>query len=199
MSAMIGVVTFDKSTLEFLDWKQDDLKGDRIFTLAEQERKPVLVIGAVGVTPTDKKGVDLGEVIFRLKDGHTLPEERSFGVVMGEATKEDGSVVQISRIQMEGRFGPSLKNLLAQNYPNPFNMTTTIEYSLAENTHVNLSVYNISGQLVRTLVNNEMPASSYRVLWDGRNNQGTKVSPGAYFYRVKTKQFTNTKKMVLWR
>jgi|GEM_PF-712687 len=199
LSSMIGAITFDKAALEFIDWKQADDKGTRMFTPDEQEGRSVLLIGAVNVAPTDGKGVDLGEVTFRLKDGHTLSEVGSFELALGEASRESGSVVRISGIRIEGGLGPSMKNLLAQNYPNPFNMATTIEYSLAEDAHVNLSIYNVSGQLVRTLVNEDLPASAYGIQWDGRDNQGTRVSPGAYFYRVKTKQFTNTKKMVLWK
>ena len=87
---------------------------------------------------------------------------------------------------------------LNQNYPNPFNPTTTIGFTLRERSHVTLRVYNVAGQLVRTLVD-EVRASgvSHTVDWDGRDARGTSVASGVYFYRLVTKDATRTRKMVL--
>ena len=81
---------------------------------------------------------------------------------------------------------------LSQNYPNPFNPTTTINYSLAEKSHVELSVYNVLGQKIRTLVNEEQAAGKYSEPWDGST-----IASGVYFYRLETEKFTSTKKMML--
>jgi hypothetical protein len=87
---------------------------------------------------------------------------------------------------------------LAQNYPNPFNPTTTIQYSIAERTHVSLKVYNVAGQLVRTLVDEVVtPEAVEPIRWSGLNNQGQAVSSGVYFYKLTTKDFIQTRKMVL--
>jgi hypothetical protein len=89
-------------------------------------------------------------------------------------------------------------NSLAHNYPNPFNPTTTISYTIAERGQVSLKVYNVAGQLVRTLVDDIMsPEAVEPVRWSGLNNQGQAVSSGVYFYKLTTKGFTQTKKMVL--
>jgi hypothetical protein len=88
---------------------------------------------------------------------------------------------------------------LAQNYPNPFNPTTTIKYSIRERAHVSLKIYNVSGQLVRTLENSVKEADVYKKVWDGRNDRGEAVSSGVYFYRLITKDFAKTRKMVLLR
>ncbi len=89
-------------------------------------------------------------------------------------------------------------NELTQNYPNPFNPTTTISYSLANRAHVQLKVYNVSGQLVRTLVDQvQTPAQVAPITWDGTNNAGTQVSSGVYFYRLVAGDFVRTRKMVL--
>jgi hypothetical protein len=91
-----------------------------------------------------------------------------------------------------------LETNLAQNYPNPFNPSTTIRYTLRETSHVTLRVYNVSGQLVRTLVDGEQAGQkSYSAEWDGRNNRGQNVSSGIYFYRLEAGEFTNTKKMLM--
>jgi hypothetical protein len=95
--------------------------------------------------------------------------------------------------------GPAVPtNSLLQNYPNPFNPTTTIRYSIAERGHVSLRVYNVAGQLVKTLVDEvRSPAAIEPYTWDGRNDAGQPVSSGVYFYRLIAKNYTQTKKMVL--
>lgn len=86
---------------------------------------------------------------------------------------------------------------LDQNYPNPFNPTTTISYQLAEQRDVRLVIFNILGQVVKTLVDGVQPAGFYTVRWDGRNNEGMRVSSGMYFYRLKAGNTFMTKKMLL--
>lgn len=86
---------------------------------------------------------------------------------------------------------------LRQNYPNPFNPTTSIAYSMPETSNVRLDIYNVKGQLVKTLVNGEMPAGMHTVVWDGRDGNNAAVASGVYFYRVSTPQATQTKRMLL--
>jgi hypothetical protein len=89
-------------------------------------------------------------------------------------------------------------NQLAQNYPNPFNPVTTILYSIKERTHVSLKIYDVAGRLVKTLVNEiEQPGVMHEVRWDGRSNSGDPVASGVYFYKIVTKDFSKTRKMVL--
>ncbi len=81
---------------------------------------------------------------------------------------------------------------LQQNYPNPFNPSTKIEYSVPENSFVSIKVYNSVGQLIETLVNENMPTGTYRVDWNAKN-----VPTGIYFYRMETGKFTSVRKMLL--
>ncbi|HEY3251576.1 MAG TPA: T9SS type A sorting domain-containing protein [Ignavibacteria bacterium] len=81
---------------------------------------------------------------------------------------------------------------LTQNYPNPFNPSTTINYSIAENSLVSLKVYNSVGQLVSTLVEGTQEAGSYRMSFDASN-----LSSGVYYYRLDAGSFSDTKKMTL--
>ncbi|MCK4694224.1 MAG: T9SS type A sorting domain-containing protein, partial [Candidatus Cloacimonetes bacterium] len=83
------------------------------------------------------------------------------------------------------------------NYPNPFNPTTTINYTLKEDTKVILEIYNIKGQKVRTLVDKHLEASNHMVVWNGRNDSGKSVSSGIYFYKMKSGNYSSTKKMIL--
>ncbi len=86
---------------------------------------------------------------------------------------------------------------LRQSYPNPFNNQTMIKYSLFKRTEVSLIIYNILGQKVRTLVNNERQSGDVSVTWDGKDESGKDLSSGIYFYQLRVGQFTQTRRMVL--
>jgi formylglycine-generating enzyme required for sulfatase activity len=86
---------------------------------------------------------------------------------------------------------------LDQNYPNPFNPSTTIPYTLRMAGYVNISVYNITGRKVRTLVNGYQTTGHHTVTWNGRDNDGRNVSAGVYIYRIQTGGHTAAKKMLL--
>jgi hypothetical protein len=86
---------------------------------------------------------------------------------------------------------------LSQSYPNPFNPTTTISFGLTETSLVSLRIYDVSGRLVRVLVEGERRARHYQEDWDGRDENGVRVASGVYFYRLAAGDFTQTRKMVL--
>jgi len=86
---------------------------------------------------------------------------------------------------------------LSQNMPNPFNPTTVVSFALPKDVKVNLSVYNVLGQQVKTLVNDFMRAGNQSVTWDGTDNTGHQVGSGVYFYKISAGDFSATKKMLL--
>lgn len=88
---------------------------------------------------------------------------------------------------------------LLQNFPNPFNPTTNIRFSLAEKGNINLAIYNILGQKIRTLIDGSREAGAYEVLWDGRNDAGLSVSSGVYLYRLKVNGFSKVLKLMVLR
>jgi len=90
---------------------------------------------------------------------------------------------------------------LSQNYPNPFNSNTAISYQLSgiRPHYTTFKVYNILGQEVRTLVDAQKEAGSYRVCWDGTDDRGKSVASGIYFYRIKAGEYSQIRKMVLLR
>ncbi|MFH1207420.1 MAG: right-handed parallel beta-helix repeat-containing protein [Patescibacteria group bacterium] len=98
--------------------------------------------------------------------------------------------------------GPSIlptEFVLNQNYPNPFNPSTTISYDLPRSVLVRVSVFNILGQHIITLVNDRQSAGYYHVNWDGRASDGNEVSSGIYLYVVRADEQVQSKKMVLMK
>lgn len=88
---------------------------------------------------------------------------------------------------------------LDQNRPNPFNPSTTVNYSLARKSQVNISIFNILGQKVVTLVNGEQEAGRHEAVWEGRDSNGHTVASGIYFYKMIAGDFVQTRKMALMR
>ena len=86
---------------------------------------------------------------------------------------------------------------LHHNYPNPFNPVTHIAYDLPGDSRVELSIYNLLGQKVRTLVNRDMSSGHHVAVWDGKNEFGSPVSTGIYFYRIRAADFKENRKMIL--
>jgi len=87
---------------------------------------------------------------------------------------------------------------LMQNHPNPFNPTTTIPYDVAMVGDVRIEIYDVSGSLVRTLVNGEKGIGRHVATWDGRDGAGSQVHTGVYFCRMTAPGYTSqAKKMLL--
>jgi len=86
---------------------------------------------------------------------------------------------------------------LSKNYPNPFNPTTNISFTIPKKSIVNLSVYNIKGQKVKTLANDAYPAGKHNLIWNGNDENGHEVSSGVYFYHINASEYKATGKMLL--
>ena len=90
---------------------------------------------------------------------------------------------------------------LQQNYPNPFNPTTEIRFALKESAKTYLSIYNIKGEKVKTILNGQYIKKDqiYKTLWDGTDDSNKKVTSGIYLYKMKSGKFTSAKKMILMK
>jgi len=86
---------------------------------------------------------------------------------------------------------------LHQNYPNPFNPITTLRYDLPENGYVNITIYDMLGREVKTLINQTQDAGYRSIIWNATNDYGKPVSAGVYLYQIQAGDFVQTKKMVL--
>jgi hypothetical protein len=86
---------------------------------------------------------------------------------------------------------------LAQNYPNPFNTRTTISYELIENSQVEITIFNLFGEKVKTLIKQFQSEGEHSIIWDGRDERGHEVASGIYYYQLKVNDFVLAKRMIL--
>lgn len=93
----------------------------------------------------------------------------------------------------------SIPFALSQNYPNPFNPTTTISFNLKNSGNASLRVFNMKGQVVRTLQNGSLGAGHHHIVWDGKDDSGRNSSSGLYFYQLKANGYSDTRKMLLMK
>jgi len=194
VKAMHIVLDYDKNVLQLLGVSKGELSTDpSIFFWADKEKVDIslaklgrgLVIGGSGEVATLKfKMVSQGTTeltsnLLDVRDVNGKPIEVSFN--------------KVNLVAVPIAFA------LSQNYPNPFNPKTQISFALPVASKVTLKIYNITGQLVKTLVDAEIPAGHHTVTWSGTNSSGSEVGTGIYFYRLQTENFTSVKKMVLMK
>ena len=146
------------------------------------------------ITPLEK---------LEINESLELPAEMaSIEIVVYDYTgKEVGFIDSVTSEQLtsvEAKTETLPENLtLLQNYPNPFNPTTTIQFDLNRSKHVQILIFNTTGQLVRILADNNFSAGEHRILWDGKNRNNFKVPSGIYYCTLKTENYFKTIKLVL--
>lgn len=106
-----------------------------------------------------------------------------------------GVGIMLARIELDAQLPHIL--VLYPNYPNPFNPVTTLRYDLPEQTHVNITIYDMLGRQVKTLINHTQDAGYRSVIWNATNDYGKPVSAGIYLYQIQAGDYISTKKMVL--
>jgi C1A family cysteine protease len=139
------------------------------------------------ITPPDSDWNGLETIWFKACDPAGLCDsnQASFTVLVSGVDDEDSALS-----------GP-LVFTLHQNHPNPFNLQTNITYCVSTTGRVNLTIYDLLGRRVRTLVDENQNPGEKTVDWDGRDDKGNTVASGIYFYKIETGEFTETKKMML--
>ncbi len=127
--------------------------------------------------------------------------------VNGEAAQEtvtwsqNGDRIRIDRLTTSSKNASSLPTTftLNQNYPNPFNPETTIDYYVAQGSHVELAIYNLLGDKIKTLVSGYQAAGNYSIKWRADSDDGSLVASGVYFYKLTAGDYTDSKKMTLMK
>lgn len=156
----------------------------------------------------DNAGIDIGNIYLAMEPDSTAgpqslnivahPELRPANL-SDHKNRVHAMLLDIFPAKPKPENGASASNasLLHQNYPNPFYPQTTISYHLPLKQALALWIYNTTGQLVRTLVDQTQASGTYEVQWDGRNNHGQPVSSGLYFYRLEAEHISQTRRMLL--
>jgi hypothetical protein len=147
----------------------------------------MLKIAAAGATPLNDAAT-VATVTFEQLDKNSKPVFAAEGFVNENALTV---LAQMTVVNLPKEFS------LGDNYPNPFNPSTMISYALPQKAKVTLEIYDVSGRLVQTLVNQEKEAGRYTAQWDGRNAAGTQVASGLYVYRINAGSFVEAKTMLL--
>ena len=114
--------------------------------------------------------------------------------ITGEAIVNENEVASLEKVGI--RQIPN-EYKLSQNYPNPFNPTTNISFQIKDNGRVMITIYDILGKKVRTLVDENLNAGYYTVQWNGLSDNGMSLSSGTYFYKIDAGSFTSVKRMLL--
>ena len=188
-------VQYDASQLEFVRALTDQPLGGSEFATPQvlANQAGVLTVAAHGDVVSDgevalslvfRPMTEIEDTVIEIIDNQTYDSEFGFNRLALPAP-----------VQLQTR--PEAF-ALANNYPNPFNPATTIKYALPQAADVELTVYNVIGQPVRTLVAEHQNAGRYVVEWDATNDSGHSLSSGMYFYRLQAGgEFLETKKMLL--
>jgi hypothetical protein len=129
-----------------------------------------------------------------------------FRFIFGADGYVTGEGWYIDDVYLESEFDVASEDLVTNlafnlhgNYPNPFNPTTTISFDLPKAATVNLDIFNLRGQKVRSLVNTELPSGTHNAVWNGRDDAGSPVSSGVYLYRLSNGEREITRRMVLMK
>jgi len=200
--SLLGEISYDPTMLEYVSTVQgQDLAASQlpVFFKALTSPKQISVSAAVlgnGVS-IDGSGL-IATISFRvLGPGKTTVQLSKVDI----RDKDDRSLVS-ENIQLPGAEAVASVDVpatyeIAQNQPNPFNPETVIKYGLPSATQVSVRIYNIVGQLVKTLVDDYQPAGQHQVVWNGTNENGERVASGIYLYRFVTPDYQKTLKMTL--
>ncbi len=143
---------------------------------------------------------DISQTNYIDKDLEPENEYEYYITALFEDQESDPSnSVKIILVSVSDYQNRPLVTSLEANYPNPFNPETTIRFTLGESEVASLDVFNIRGNRIRTLINDELPGGHHQIIWDGKDNNGSYVGSGVYLYRLSTDSFEETKKMIMMK
>ncbi len=187
-------IAYDADQLTFVEAQTDQPLGGSAFATPQ-----VLAEAGVLTVATHGDVVSDGELMLRLVFRPTTEIEHTTLEITDNRTWDQA--LGFNRLALPAPVSVQTRPAvfsLAANYPNPFNPQTTIQYALPQAADVGLTVYNVLGQPVRTLVAEHQSAGRYAVEWDATNDSGQSVSSGMYFYRLQAGgDFLDIKKMLL--
>jgi len=168
----------------------------------------LIVLGIIGIcVAQSSENYNLKNSVFSMAGGRSLSDNYILNDAVGQPLPV-GSIISDNYILSAGFFynGETATDIddeepeipeqfkLENNFPNPFNPTTTIEYSIPEDSDVTISIYDLNGKLIQTLVDDNKTAGFHKTIWNATN-----TSSGVYFYKITAGYFTAVKKCVLMK
>ena len=192
-----GTIHYDPAVVE-LDTILFSNALQNYLVIANPLSPGVIILSAAGIASAGES-----DVIAILSVYVTEAFSEATSITITDLSWNEGEAVELAA-EMTINFGLSVDGLqlpdvyaLHQNYPNPFNPFTTLRYDLPENAMVNITIYDMMGRVVKTMVNSEQEAGFKSIQWDGTNHAGATVSAGLYLYTIQAGSFHQTKKMIL--
>lgn len=178
------------------------------------QRREILISLSYGASPLSPGSGKLASIRFKIKspmpDAIVTIDSASFnGIERLEFTPKVGlsftpyfrsgsiSIKNATDIEEKGNSTIPTEFALEQNYPNPFNPSTNIRFDLPKETPVQIDIYNVLGQKVRTLVDRSLPAGFYNITFDGRGDDSRQLASGIYYYRIMAGDFRRSRMMML--
>ncbi len=197
-SVMFVSLRSDNPSLEFKNWQPGSFSGRVLAAPVSRKGVNEIAVCALDGGKLVGSSLDLGRLTYAIKTaGDVVLSPSDFEVRVADVMTVAGPA-RIGRSTSSDRdVRRVFLNELAQNYPNPFNPATTIAFSIEKAAHVDLSIYDVRGARVRTLVDQHRNAGAYHVDWDGHTDRGQQVASGVYFYKLVAGSFTDTKKMTI--
>jgi hypothetical protein len=204
MSTLVGVAALSSSQVHYRAINNTSINDSNGFTDAEKWQAL-----SSGLTATTAGPADVSQVIangpFSIAPNQSIHLE--YAMLAGASLSDLRANADAAIALAQQLFATSVSEppavpteySLKQNYPNPFNPSTEIRYELARSGSVELAVYNLLGQKIRTLVNQTQPAGVYSAQWDGQDDFGRAAASGVYLYQLTAGDFKETRKMLLLR
>jgi len=205
LTASVAVETY--SDLALFSYESSVAVGAAYFVIATEWEitENIITSRCDNMTLDYRQEGDRVKVLLYSLDGEVMPAGRTdlfeisggadFEISHVELGSSEGSRIEVALASTSIELPISFA--LMQNYPNPFNPETNLEFALPYAAHVTLTVYNVLGQSVVTLVDGELPAGTHEVQWRGTDQQGRAVASGVYLYRLQAGTETMTRKMML--
>jgi len=198
-SNMTAVIDIEKSDTEYIEandvltaYVGDEVRGVAHPVFISNEDKYVFFMMMYG------DYLEVETIRFELWDANRKTTMEISDQIYFIGNDHLGTVGSPLLLRSEG-YGPEIPDEigLSQNFPNPFNPITEIRYNLPIDQVVAITVYDLNGRVVRTLINGAQSAGYHKVIWDGTNENGIAISTGIYFYQMRAGDFVEMKKMVL--
>ena len=169
-----------------VEWKLSSIGENAVFSVLRSEA------GNNGIVEMDMTGLRAEGLSYSIVDTEAVPG-KTYTYQVKVTDEKDVKIL----FETEPLSIPEMKLTLLQNHPNPFNPSTTIRYYMPERGAVTLSIFDVTGRLVKRLVDEHQERGPHSITWEGLNDEGAGVASGIYFYRMTVGKETISRKMVL--